>query len=79
MPQDNEGQTHRSLSILLDQAPGEPSAMDLVDEFTVLEAPGEGPSIPLNRLVDSPEEWELLPMVAPRLPRERPTASEMEP
>lgn len=77
--QEDEGQAYWLLSILLDQTLGELSVMELVDDFTVVETPADGVSIPLNRLAEHLEEKGFSLIPDSRLPLERYTAYEMEP
>lgn len=76
---ENEGDAYWILSILLDQAIGELSVMEVVDDFNIVESPKESPSIPLGGLGESLEERGFSPVLDPARPLERYTAYEMEP
>lgn len=76
---ENGGQAHWLLSILLDQTIGELAAMDLLNDFELLEAPCDGSSIPMDHLAEALRERGLELTDDPGRMLERYSAYEMEP
>lgn len=76
---EDEGHACWIISILLDQALGELSAMKLVDDFELLEAPLEGESCSLDRLPELLQKQGLTLADGPEAVLERYSAYRMEP
>lgn len=76
---ENEDEAYWIISVLLDQTIGELSAMELLDDYELLEAPREEPSQSMDRLAEMLGELGLAPAPDPDAVLDRYSAYEMEP